>query len=254
MEFIGKQDKQVIVVSGYRVCNQKFDAASNTTTAQQIRLLQQNGHAHPNPRNEFITDLIHQINHWHRDGKEVILCIDANEPIDDPKSEISRLFTETDLVDLHHHRYPSLRKPATHQRGSQAIDLMAGSPLAATATTAAWIHPFGDPGSIKGDHRMSGIDFNPDILFGTPAISTHTMPRRGVHSRHDQTVNKFRTHTVMKCNQENLALHLHTLLQKPTMIQSDYTELEAIDQCLTKYSSRPIEHAFLPMLLHGHRH
>ncbi len=35
-EFVGKHDKRVIVVSAYRVCNQKFDAASMTITAQQI--------------------------------------------------------------------------------------------------------------------------------------------------------------------------------------------------------------------------
>jgi len=64
MEFVGKQNKRVIVVSGYRVCNQKFDATSNTTTAQQMRLLQQQGQANPNPCNEFLTDLIQLINQW----------------------------------------------------------------------------------------------------------------------------------------------------------------------------------------------
>ncbi len=40
MEFIGKNDKRLIVISAYRVCNQQFNAASQTMTAQQIRLLQ----------------------------------------------------------------------------------------------------------------------------------------------------------------------------------------------------------------------
>jgi len=62
-----------------------------------------------------MNDLILQIKDWRQDNKEVIVCLDANEPVDDPKSEISRLFSETDLTDLHHHHYPSLQKPATHQ-------------------------------------------------------------------------------------------------------------------------------------------
>jgi len=36
IEFVGKNNTRFIVVSAYRVCNQKFDAASNTVTAQQI--------------------------------------------------------------------------------------------------------------------------------------------------------------------------------------------------------------------------
>jgi len=103
MEFVRKQNKRVVVVSGYRIGNQKFDAALNTTTAQQIRLLQQQGHVNPNPRNDFLTNLIQLINQWHMAQKEVIVCIDTNKPIDDPKSKVSHLFTETDLVNLHHH-------------------------------------------------------------------------------------------------------------------------------------------------------
>jgi len=108
-EFLGKNEKRVIVVSGYRVCNQKFDAAANTATAQQIRLLQAQGIINPKPRSLFLTDLIAQINIWRQANKEVIICIDANEPVDDPHSEVSKLFTETDLVDLHHHQHPGLK-------------------------------------------------------------------------------------------------------------------------------------------------
>jgi len=82
-----------------------------------------------------------------------------------------RLFTETDLIDLHYHRNPALKKPATHQRGSKAIDLIAGSPLVATALLHAWMHPFGDPVLIKGDHRLLGIDLDPEVLFGNAEIT-----------------------------------------------------------------------------------
>ncbi len=36
VELVGQQEKKIVVVSAYRVCNQKFDAASNTATAQQM--------------------------------------------------------------------------------------------------------------------------------------------------------------------------------------------------------------------------
>jgi len=46
------------------VCNQKFDATTNTVTAQQTRLLQLQGVQHPNPKKQFINNLIAQINAW----------------------------------------------------------------------------------------------------------------------------------------------------------------------------------------------
>jgi len=128
LKFVGKMNKRVIIVSAYQVCNQKFDATSDTVSAQQIRILQANGTTSPNPRQIFLMDLITQINNWRSMHKEILLCMAINNNVDDPKAKISRLFSETDLSDLHYHRY-SQKKPATYQRGSRLIDLMAGSPL-----------------------------------------------------------------------------------------------------------------------------
>ncbi len=93
--------------------------------------------------------------------------MDANKDVDSTHSHISRIFAETDLIDLHNHRHPAQPKPATHQRGTNPIDMIIGSTLFAAALTAAWILPFGDPPLIKGDHRLLGADFHPGILFGT---------------------------------------------------------------------------------------
>ncbi len=115
LELVGKHDKRLIVMWSYRVCNQPFDAASQTVTAQQIRLLQAKGIAKPKPRTAFLNDLIQQVRQWQQEQKEVIICMDANDPVDDPKAEISRIFRETDLTDLHHHQHPGICKPATQQ-------------------------------------------------------------------------------------------------------------------------------------------
>jgi len=175
IEFAGKDGMRLVVVSAYWVCNQQFDAASNTASAQQKCLLQNSGAINPQPRSIFLQDIIHQIQRWRHENKEVILCMDTNDNLDDPRASIAQLFSETDLINLHFHRYPALRTPPTHQRGSHTIDLMAGTPQVAEALTAAWMHPFQDPATIKGDHRLLGIDLDPDILFGTqlhPAMST----------------------------------------------------------------------------------
>jgi len=166
LELVGQNNMRLIVVSAYRVCPQQFDAATTTVTAQQTRLLLQNGVKNPKPRNQFITDLIKQVQIWRQQSKEVLIGMDANKSVEDPNSKIMRIFAETDLIDLHNHRYPAKPKPATHQQGLQPIDLIIGSSLLASALMNAWILPFGDPPLIKGDHCLLGLDFHPDILFG----------------------------------------------------------------------------------------
>jgi len=107
LELVGKLSKHQVIILAYQVCHQKFDMASDMALLQQIA----SRIANPNPRKIFLTDLINHIKQWRAMQKEVLLCMDTNNSIDDPKAKISQLFLETDLTDLHHHHYPSLKKP-----------------------------------------------------------------------------------------------------------------------------------------------
>jgi len=89
IELVGKSGKHLIIVLVYQTCNQKFDAATDTVTAQQIQILQTNGMINPNPQKIFLDDLISQINKWQQLNKEVLVCMDANKNVDDPKANIS---------------------------------------------------------------------------------------------------------------------------------------------------------------------
>jgi len=105
LEMVGQHGKWAILVLVYRVCTQEFDATTTTSTAQQTWLLMQQGITNPNPHQQFITDLITQIHQWWQHGKEILISMDANKDVDHPKSQIRQIFTETDLVNLHHHWY-----------------------------------------------------------------------------------------------------------------------------------------------------
>ncbi len=234
LELVGQKGKRLIVASAYRVCPQQFDATAMTATAQQTRLLLQQGVRNPNPRQQFISDLIQQIKQWRMQNKEVLIGLDANENVDDPNSQIARLFDETDLIDLHRHRYPTNAKPATHQRGSHPIDLMIGSPLLADALTHAWILPFGDPPMIKGDHRLLGLDFDPLILFGSATSQPSPSSLRGVNSRNDQHVQKFCKQVVSQCNAHRLAERTSALFSKRNLDDEAIQEIELIDSTLTR--------------------
>jgi len=182
---------RLFVVSAYRVCNQQFDVMTITTTVQQTHLLLKQGVPNPDPKTQFITDLISQVKQWQASGVEVLIGMDANEDVDNPHSKIARVFRKTDLIDLHHHRYPALLKPATHQCGSHPIDIMLGSQLLSMALLHAWMLPFGEPYLIKGDHHLLGLDISPDILFG--GQTEHPTPGliRGINSRNKLHVPKY---------------------------------------------------------------
>jgi len=230
---VGKQGMCLIIVSAYRVCPQPFDATSNTVTAQQTKLLIQQGVKQPNPRKQFVTDLITQIKNWQATGKDVLIGMDTNENVDSPHSYIAKLFMETDLIDLHHHRYPASSKPATYQRRSTPIDLMAGSPLLASALTSAWILPFGEPSLLKGDHRLLGLEFSPDVLFGSTTATLVAPLLRGIDSRNDQHVHQFNKYVVQQCNLHRLSERLENLHGRSKFDDPATQELEAIDETLT---------------------
>jgi len=234
LEFVGQHGMRLFVVSAYRVCNQEFDATTITATAQQTRLLLQQGVQQPDPKIQFITDLISQVQKWRAAGAEVLIGMDANEDMNNPQSKIARIFRETDLLDLHQHRYPAMKKPATHQRGSNPIDLMLGSRLLSTALLHAWMLPFGEPHLIKGDHRLLGLDFSPDILFGGQAAHPTTGLVRGINSRNELQVPKYCKTVLQRCNKHNLDERIATLLEKTQLLPADIQELEAIDSSLTK--------------------
>jgi len=191
LELVGQNNKHIIIILAYRVCIQPFDATSLTVVAQQMQLLQLQGIQKLNPRNQFIDDLIMQIRTWTHTRKVILLGMDANEDIDNPRSHITHLFTKTGLINLHNHCFPANHKPATHQRGNNPINIIAGMTLLADALTYAWILPLGMPPLIKGDHHLLGVDFIAIILFrNTPAQLSNRITC-GLNSNHAQHVAKF---------------------------------------------------------------
>ncbi len=160
--------------------------------------------------------------------------MDANKDVESMRSHISRIFAETDLIDLHNHRHPAQQKPATHQRSTGPIDMIIGSNLFAAALTAAWILPFGDPPLIKGNHRLLGTDFHPGILFGSEPLHPSAGLIWGINSHHEQHIITFCKKVVKQCNQAQLAERTAILFSKDRLDATDILELEKIDTTLTR--------------------
>jgi len=98
-----RDNKHFILLSGYHICkNQTVNMGLNNTFNQQYQLLHQQGNQNPDPCTQFLGELISQINTWQGQKKAVLLCIDANDnPQKNSSQGVSRIFSKTDLIDLH---------------------------------------------------------------------------------------------------------------------------------------------------------
>jgi len=80
-EFEGRNARRIVIITGYRSCNQQTRLGSSTFHDQQYRILLSKGIARPNPREQFLDDLITQVSQWCQSRKAVLLCLDANEDV-----------------------------------------------------------------------------------------------------------------------------------------------------------------------------
>jgi len=252
LEMEGKADQRFIFITGYRTGSQQPKLGANTCYDQQYRLLQKYGYLNPDPPNQFIEDLIAQIQVWRTQGKAVLLCIDANEDVVKmtKKKGIGRLSAETDLVDLLQYRHPDCPRPATHNRGSKTIDACYGSPEFLPALRGTTLLPFGIPEILSGDHRTVIVEFDSDILFGITNTTIRPTYVRGVNSQAQPTVTKFCRVALKAHDRLKISARISELESKHNLNQNERELMDAIDydltQCLTtadqkcrQYSTNP---------------
>jgi len=194
IEFQGANNIKYIILSGYRVGPKPPKLGANTVYNQQYCILLSQGKLKPQPRQQFVTDLLKQVQYWQQHHTEVLLCLDANEDVEalNPIQELGPLLAGTDLVDAHAHAHPHTPRPATYHRGTRPIDIFLASPRFISAITKAYILPFGQPVTMPGDHRTLGIDFDTKILFGNHEPPTlRYAQQQGVNSNAIPTVHHF---------------------------------------------------------------
>ena len=167
----GKKKKNLMITTAYRVSQHSSGGPNTAYTQQRATLLQQG--ITTQPRQQFILDLIDQVNEWSAAGTPSIVMLDANECIGDETDGLSKLLRKTKLVDLHAHFHDIEHEPHTHKAGSKRIDYILVSPELLDYFKAAGIEPFDL--LIDSDHRSLFADFLlARYLDGKPAIQNPT--------------------------------------------------------------------------------
>jgi len=104
----------------------------------------------------------------------------------------------------------------------------------ASALLHAWMCPFNDLLTIKGDHQLVGVDLDPEILFGTAMTPLAISEQWGAKSRQVQTVTKFCKRVITQCTHNQIADRIDHLLMLPTFTADHYKELKQIDTKITQ--------------------
>jgi exonuclease III len=121
----GQGTTKITFVSAYRVCDGAIEApiTARTVRAQQEWMYADRGYASVNLRQQFVIDLIAQLNIWKGKGHDLVVMMDANEPAG-PGSATDRLIYACGLTDAHIRDTEAIDPPPTHSRGSCKIDFV----------------------------------------------------------------------------------------------------------------------------------
>jgi hypothetical protein len=94
---ISSNKKSLIIITAYRPC---LSQGPSTAWIQQWALLRETGVKDPDPIKIFYNDLETFITEWTQKGSEIILMLDANEPLGERPGGLSQVMGKTGLADL----------------------------------------------------------------------------------------------------------------------------------------------------------
>jgi hypothetical protein len=127
MEFKGREGQSTMVLVGYVPCkNDKQD--SGTSYWKHKRFFIWKEKKDQDPRARFLADLVALVSKWQKEGKNVVICLDANEDI--YSGVIGKTLTDRDGLNLVEAVQQSAgeKMGATHFRGSKPpISMACGS-------------------------------------------------------------------------------------------------------------------------------
>ena len=123
---LGKDNREILVLTAYNV-PQDTPAGDDTLHAQQTSLYLLDGEVDPNPRKNFIRDLLTVITTAKEEHQDIILMGDFNEVVGDDPKMMAKILVAGNLTDVHAHKHGHANI-ATYIRGRRRVDYCFVSP------------------------------------------------------------------------------------------------------------------------------
>ena len=177
------------IITIYQVCQTPTNKLGGTAWHQQRRALDLLQRTTEHPREAFMFDLTRLVKQLIQQGHELIVGGDWNDHIMTPRSTLLKFSTTTGLVDPWLHFYPDHAEFATHERGSQRIDVvLVSSTLLQTIESISY-----SPVGIlqNNDHRTIVLQMSSEKLFGRTQITLTRLQERNVRANDKASVTKY---------------------------------------------------------------
>ena len=181
----GRNSMEIVFIIAYRVSEVSMPQHGNGITYhQEHMMLSKKDHPSPNPRAQFIADMIQFIQSHQSKGWEILLMINANEAVGDSSQGIASVMCACALYNIMQATHPEIELPVTYNRSTKTINHILGSQHCLNSTKCAGILPFYN--NIQADHRALYINMDAMLLFGGNQ-SNITTAKKGLLSHQMRT-------------------------------------------------------------------
>ena len=208
-EYIGRQGRQLAIISAYQPIVKGGSPGKITVAAQHISLLLQHNSTVTNPRTAFRADLTKTILAYQTKRYDILLTGDFNEALGTDPDGMAKLATTCQLLDIMSSRNSS-KSPATFARGTSRLDYALASKHVQESLFLAGYEPFNS--RISTDHRGYYMDFATSKLFGSDTQQLADRSRRQLSSSNPKQVTAYirRKHELLQnCNAFDRLHRLH---------------------------------------------
>jgi hypothetical protein len=224
---LSSKKSNLIIITAYRPCKA---FGPTTVWMQQWSLLREQGIKNPDPIKLFYEDLSKELTKWISTGMEIILMLDANEPLGERPGGLSNLVGRHSLIDLSQKLIQNTDKVSTYARGSKKIDFILGTQRVAKHCSSAGIVPFGY--GYPSDHRALFIRVNIREILNATVSSIESRHARKLQNATPKERQMFIEYVHQHYEQQNLYDRMQKLreLEPNKWTNETIKEYEKCDQ------------------------
>ena len=224
--FAGKRDEGVIVIVGYRVCQEVGNTTGPYTAFnQQYIALRDAGQSEPNPRKQILTDLEKLIAESRAMGYRPILLIDANGDYQKGKDkDLEKFIDDAQLTDPYADRFGHTR---TFIRGSSRIDyIFMDRALVPSIKSIGYL---GTHEGATSDHIMAYVDMDQQQMFAGILNKPPPATARDILVEQEDKVQKFLRHALAQ-------FETHKIAERVFRLAADFAKDGATTENEQKYN------------------